>query len=638
MSARIVDHYELHEELGRGGMATVYRATDLRLHREVALKLLHAHIADQPDSRARFIREARAGARLRHPNILHIYDFSGEAEKVGYLATELIDGPTLREMNARDLRAYPELAACLLLILARALDHAHTAGVIHRDIKPENIMIDRAGRPRLMDFGLARVRDTQRMTVTGTLMGSPAHMAPEIVEGGDYDGRVDIFALGTVLYFLCTSHLPFEAENPASLLRKILEGEYTPAIDHNERVLSPLNDIIDRMLARDPDDRFPDAKTLADALEAFLNDVGVELPNRAFQEWWTQRDAFFETWTPSLISAVEQRAVDAAEQGRAAIPEALDWTNRLLTLDPQSDVGHDLLIRISTQSSHAALRRRIALTLLMMTAVALPMLLVRHFISPPTEQQYRGSTFVHAEIQTQIQRAQDYLQYAEGQLLARHVFTQALELNEPPHVVAQSRAQSQALAQLQQNVEAAREASTRAAEAEQRARRRRAVPTQANTQNSEEIEKVARPESFRVQVMVQPPAAQIFIDGQRRCENSSRCTLSLPEGTYEFVARHPVTEMEIRRHVRVDQDGVTIRMRVPWKPATLIVESDRPGIVLLDGQRVGHTDDRIQVKIEGLQSTKRGHLRVIPDGDFGVPIERSVELWSGETRRERVQF
>src|SRR5699024_6936202 len=138
-----------------------------------------------------------------------IYDFSGDEGDVGYLATELIDGPTLREMDARDLRAYPEIAACLLWILARALGEAHAAGVIHRDIKPENIMVDASGQPRLMDFGLARVRDTQRMTMTGTLLGSPAHMAPEIIDGKDYDGRVDIFALGTVLYFLCTGHLPF---------------------------------------------------------------------------------------------------------------------------------------------------------------------------------------------------------------------------------------------------------------------------------------------------------------------------------------------------------------------------------------------------------------------------------------------
>lgn len=638
MSARIVDHYELHEELGRGGMATVYRATDLRLHREVALKLLHTHIADQADSRARFIREARAGARLRHPNILHIYDFSGEAERVGYLATELIDGPTLREMNARDLRAFPELAACLLLILARALDHAHSAGVIHRDIKPENIMIDKMGRPRLMDFGLARVRDTQRMTVTGTLMGSPAHMAPEIVEGGDYDGRVDIFALGTVLYFLCTGHLPFEAENPASLLRKILEGEYTPAIEHNERILSPLNDIIDCMLARDPDDRYSDAKTLADALEAFLHDVNVDSPQHVFQEWWTQRATFFDTWTPSLVEAIAQQALRAAEQGSVAIPEALDWTNRLLTLDPQSRVGHDLLIRISTQSSHAAMRRRLALALLMIAAVALPMLLVRHFISPPAAEEHRGRNFVHEELHTQIQRAQDYLQYAESQLLARHVFTQAVELNDPPHVIAQNRAQSEALAQLERNVEEARKASLRAAEAKQLARRQRTAPTPADAPKSEPADSPRGADVFRVQVMVQPPAAQVFIDGQRHCENSSRCTLSLPKGTYEFAARHPVTEMEIRRRVPIEQDGVTIRMRVPWKPATLIVESDRPGIVLLDGQRVGQTDDRIQVQIEGLQSTKRGQLRVIPDGDFGVPIERTVDLSSGETRRERVRF
>src|SRR5699024_2685013 len=230
-------------------------------------------------------------------------------------------------VDARDLRAYPEIAACLLWILARALGEAHAAGVIHRDIKPENIMVDASGQPRLMDFGLARVRDTQRMTMTGTLLGSPAHMAPEIIDGKDYDGRVDIFALGTVLYFLCTGHLPFDADTPASLLRKILVGEYTSARIHNERILTPLDRIIDRMLANDPNDRFESSQALTEALGDFLARIDIEDPERVFQEWWTQSEAFFSCWKPQLIAAVQKEAEDAVGRGHSALTDALDWTN-----------------------------------------------------------------------------------------------------------------------------------------------------------------------------------------------------------------------------------------------------------------------------------------------------------------------
>lgn len=644
MCARIVDHYELHEELGRGGMATVYRANDLRLEREVALKLLHEHIAAQPESRARFVREARAAARLRHPNILHIYDFSGEDAEVGYLATELIDGPNLRDMDARDLRTYPELAACLLWILSRALEEAHNAGVIHRDIKPENIMIDHAGQPRLMDFGLARVRDTQRMTMTGTLLGSPAHMAPEIIQGEEYDGRVDIFALGTVLYFLCTGRLPFEADTPATLLRKILDGHYTPAIEHNERIIRPLNDIIDRMLANDPDARFADAGALRKALAQMLDTLGIDAPDRTFQDWWTQGDAFMERWTPALICAVQEQAETAAAKGRGALNDALDWTNRLLTLDPQSDAGQDLLIRISTQSNRALRYQRIAMVVLTALAVAVPMLIARHFLQRPTASAYQQSSPLHAMIYAAQDRGQRTHARAAGAQLASHIDARSRALDAPQHVEAMELARSE-LHRAASRAEARSEAvAQRAARRAIRGTRRSDAPQDAPTPTQDQDDATSAgstepsAQTFTVRVLAQPPVSEVFVDGEKRCANASRCQLDLPEGRYEFMARHPATDMEARRTVKISQDHTNVRLRVPWKPATLIVECDRPGIVLLDGKRVGRTGDNIAVPIEGLHASKGAVLRVIPDGDFGVPIERNVQLSSGETRRERVQF
>src|SRR5690625_46733 len=639
MCARIVDHYELHEELGRGGMATVYRATDLRLEREVALKLLHTHIADQPESRSRFIREARAAARLRHPNILHIYDFSGEDADVGYLATELIHGPTLRDMNSRDLRAYPELAACLLWILSQALEEAHHAGVIHRDIKPENIMIDHVGQPRLMDFGLARIRDSQRMTMTGTLLGSPAHMAPEIINGEDYDGRVDIFALGTVLYFLTTGRLPFDADTPASLLRKILVGEYAPAPTHNERIVTPLNQIIERMLATDPDDRFKDAGALTHALQEFLSLVGIDDPARVFEAWWTEGELFFAHWTPTLIQAVKTQAERAIDQGPSAIAQALDWTNRLLTLDPQNEAGHALLLRISTQSHRVRMLRRIGVVLLTLAAILAPLLMVRLFFWPTFTPAPAGSAFIFESVRAYQHEAQEAWATSQAQQNAAQVVRRTQTLQDPPHVLATLRAQTL----MHERIEAARAQSQIAAQANRRPKRpqdKDTARTGAQATSQDKTGASAQVASARsdVRVLVQPPVAEVYVDGEKRCANATRCHLNLPIGTYEFMARHPATEMETRRTVRVEQEGVEVRMRVPWKPATLIIECDRPGIVLLDGRRVGRTGDSIAVQIEGLHATRRTLVRVIPDGDFGVPIERTVELSSGETRRERVQL
>ena len=205
-------------------MSVVYRGHDTALDREVAVKVLHPHLADRPESRARFSREARAVARLSHPNIVEIFDYSGDGAPESWLVTEFVHGRTLRVFADEVGFERPELAALVCRALADALVHAHAAGVIHRDLKPENVMVceERGSRSvKLADFGIARIlAQDDRMTMTGALMGSPNHMAPEILEGHEADARSDVFSLGTILYWGCTGKLPFDAPNPTATLRR----------------------------------------------------------------------------------------------------------------------------------------------------------------------------------------------------------------------------------------------------------------------------------------------------------------------------------------------------------------------------------------------------------------------------------
>src|SRR4029077_5047882 len=154
--------------------------------------------------RARFAREAVTIARLKHPNILGIYDYSGEDSETHFIATELLTGPTLKQLVEQHPDVPAEIAACLTILIVRALGAAHAEGVIHRDVKPENAMIHENRAVKLTDFGIAQLVDVQGMTITGEVLGSPAHMAPEQIEGKDCDARSDIFSLGTVLYLLAT--------------------------------------------------------------------------------------------------------------------------------------------------------------------------------------------------------------------------------------------------------------------------------------------------------------------------------------------------------------------------------------------------------------------------------------------------
>ncbi|MGB9724679.1 MAG: serine/threonine-protein kinase, partial [Chloroflexia bacterium] len=223
-----VGRYHIVEQLGEGGMATVYKAYDTRLEREVALKVIRRG-AFPPEQLERilrrFEREAKALARLTHPNIVGLIDY-GEYEGSPYLVMEYLPGGTLKKLlEARAGRPLPwEEAVRLLLPIARALHFAHRQGFIHRDVKPSNILITESGEPMLSDFGIAKLLETEETTLTGTGVGvgTPEYMAPEQGLGRKVDARADVYALGVVLYELVTGRKPYTADTPMAVVFKHL--------------------------------------------------------------------------------------------------------------------------------------------------------------------------------------------------------------------------------------------------------------------------------------------------------------------------------------------------------------------------------------------------------------------------------
>lgn len=337
-------------------MSIVYRARDEQLKREVAVKVLHGFLARQDEARRRFHREAVAVAKLRHPAILEIYDYSGPDTDEAYIVTELIEGETLRDRVQRSgVPPHPELGALVCFELVGALRHAHEQGVIHRDLKPENVMITRAGQLKLMDFGIAQIMEGgTKLTATGTLLGSPAHMAPELIDGKQSDHRGDLFSLGTILYWLCTGHLPFEAPNPSALFRRILEGRYDPPQMIEPKIGNGLARIITRILAPDPDDRYQEVSELQSDLEGELAEVGL-LPSRAHvTALLTDEESFVQEFTPTLIDRLARRGKEALDARRVA--RATDFFNRVLAVDPHHEEVKALVSKIGHR---AALGRRI---------------------------------------------------------------------------------------------------------------------------------------------------------------------------------------------------------------------------------------------------------------------------------------
>ncbi len=252
--------YELHGTLGHGGFATVYRAFDPALHREVALKALLPHLASEADLRRRFVAEAQALARLRHGNIVAVYDV-GEADGLPFFTMELVEGETLGPR----LAAGPmDLDSVLRVVapLASALDYLHAAGIVHRDIKPGNIMLDRGGRPVLMDFGVARALDGTQHTATGATLGTPAYMAPEQVRGLAVSPATDIYALGILVYQMLSGRTPFAGDTAYMLHAQAFEPP-PPLASLRPDLPATVCLAVEAALAKDPRRRPPTASALA---------------------------------------------------------------------------------------------------------------------------------------------------------------------------------------------------------------------------------------------------------------------------------------------------------------------------------------------------------------------------------------
>ena len=332
-----LDKYELLERVGQGGMAIVYRGLDRSLKRVVAIKVLHKHLADYQEARDRFEREAQAVAKLRHENILEIFDFSAKPDSEAYIVTEFIDGQTLKQVITARPIAYPEIGAMIILQVGRALAHAHAGGILHRDVKPENIMVRSDGVVKLMDFGISHMVDLERLTVTGQLLGSPAYMAPEHVEGRPLDFRTDVFALGIVLYQLCVGKLPFEGKNPHEVLKRIAECRFTDPRTANPRIGNRLGRIILRAMAREPADRFPAVGEMVTALEAYLDESGIAADKLAGElaRYFAGAPAYEKALETRLVDHLSRRGSELlAKDERAA---ALDVFDRVLTLDPNNE-------------------------------------------------------------------------------------------------------------------------------------------------------------------------------------------------------------------------------------------------------------------------------------------------------------
>ena len=262
--------YQIEDEIGRGGMAVVYRARDLRLERLVAIKVLPPELAHDPALGTRFTREAQTSAQLAHAHIVPIYDV-GERDGIAYFVMALVDGGNVAQLLEHQPRRPVDEVRRLLCETADALAYAHLRGVIHRDMKPDNILLDaESGRAMVTDFGIARaIEGGARLTLTGAALGTPTYMSPEQAVGErDLDGRSDLYSLGVLGYQMLTGRPPFSAGNSMALLLKHVSERPRPIAELRPEAPKAMCEAIERALKKAPEDRWPTAAAFRDALIA----------------------------------------------------------------------------------------------------------------------------------------------------------------------------------------------------------------------------------------------------------------------------------------------------------------------------------------------------------------------------------
>ena len=286
----LAGRYEILQLLGRGGMGAVYKARDTELDRTVAIKLIRGELARNPEILRRFKQELILARQVTHKNVIRIYDL-GQADGIKFITMDFVEGRDLRSSLAEIGKFPPEQAAKLMLQICRALEAAHSEGVIHRDLKPQNIMLDAKGRVYVMDFGIARSAYLPGMTQTGALIGTPEYMSPEQARGEKLTEHSDLFSLGVIFYELLTGQSPYPGEAPLATLWKRLQEKPKPPIEIDPTVPKALNDIVMKALEIEPDKRWASAREMAQQLEIFLgpsagsSTIFLPAPRTAYWKW-----------------------------------------------------------------------------------------------------------------------------------------------------------------------------------------------------------------------------------------------------------------------------------------------------------------------------------------------------------------
>ena len=649
MPSETPDRYDIREEVGRGGMSVVYRARDEVLERDVALKVLHDHVASKSKNRERFRREARAVARLDHDNIVEIFDYSEESENASYIVMEYLDGSNLADFAAQHPPLLSEITALIGIELCDALEHAHHKGVIHRDLKPGNIMLTSDGHLKLTDFGIAHVVDAETMTQTGSLLGSPAHMAPELIEASAVDERSDIYSLGTILYFLCTGELPFRGDNPSQLLKNILDCDVEPPDRRDNRVAPDISQVIVDCLHRNPDERIGTMTELRERLWESLDTCDVD-PNQTVPDYFRAPEQTTGELLADIIPLLTEKGEAALDHGNYA--EAMSHFNRVLAFEPEHEEVNRKLERLHSDKRQKDRQRRSMIAVFSLAVLGI--LVATGFwyqgvretrtAFAQTQQQIRGG-FDRAVTNLTVKRAARLIssgQTAGAQRVASHSGHRLAEstTGRVDTIVQILRYRRTQLKDAQPDEVNSPDPALSDKPTE--------TPSKSSSTDAKETEATTSEpaETLTYKFKVRPPAAQLYIDGQRIPFWRAQQGLELKKGRHKLVAESKgCKRLEKTLLVREPRDD-EIPVILEWKEAKINVVSNREALVWINGSErryiePGGNNANIDISFgdaTSLETKRKIELAVAPRDNLQNRQTQTLRLKPGSETTVHMQF
>ena len=579
MIGLIVDKYEVLQKIGEGGMATVYRGRHTTLDRDVAIKVLHPHLSSTERNRQRFAREAEAIERLDHNNILKILDYSGNQNQDCYIVTEYIEGVTLRELLEERGKFPSEIVALIGIDLLKALHYAHSFGLVHRDLKPENVMIRRDGIIKLMDFGIARFLDESQLTITGTLVGSPAYMSPEQAMEKEIDARSDLFSLGTLLYHLTCGRLPFQGSNPSIVLKNIIENNYSPASDVAVDISPSLADLIESLLQTEPADRIVDYQGILNNFCAIFKEGNVDISQAKWkiQTWLSDPTGYEEALNKHLIKELLATGKERIEKKDHLGTHRL--FNRLLSIDETNPHVPELLqVMYSGQEASSPKRRSLLFWFLPLVATGL-----LSFYYWPTQQEIQTEisppSVVEELPQSQAEPPRESLLASNDDTLRQTISNENFpkdsmfeEINKVIEETTTEKTKPKAV-----NTAKVKKKSVHKKLATKEKPKNKVIPPEPQ---------LTPPKEGKVIVTVPNSWAYVIIDGHKHGTTGQIGEINLPEGEHTLKLENPMAIPYEQKFTVVSGETKTIEVTdLQRKPAIIIVPKelyDKTCLALID--------------------------------------------------------